>query len=154
MRELGQRIAIALVKAMGFKAGAARSDAENGKSALPGPMFNVLAETEADLAISITVLDDEPADEGLWRRLEMVLDGDLDPGNDVIADASDEGCLILCAMRERLDPGCDVRRRALIAELLCEGCNLFGIAEFNGPDEELLRMCRGGVVHVNIVSCT
>jgi len=79
------------------KAGAARGDAEDRESALPCPCFDVFAEAQADLAVTVAVFHDEPADESVWCRLKVVLDGDLDPADDLVLDAGDEGRLVVGA---------------------------------------------------------
>lgn len=75
---------------------------------LPCPLFGVLAETKADLAVAIAVFHNESADEALGRRLKMMLDGDFDPANDFVGDTGDEGGLIVGTRGQRFDPTRDV----------------------------------------------
>jgi hypothetical protein len=93
---------------MSVRAGAARSDAQDGEIMLPCPAFGVFAEAKADLAIAMASLHHESADERVGWGLKVMLDGDFDPANDFIRDAGDEGSLISGAMGKGLDPGFDV----------------------------------------------
>jgi hypothetical protein len=97
MGELGELIAIALIESVGILAGAAGSNAESGEAALPGPLFYVLAEAKADLAIAMAVFHYESADESVRFGLEMMLDGYLDPAYDFLCQAGYKGSLVLCA---------------------------------------------------------
>ena len=152
MRELREYVAIALVEAMGIESCAARGDAEDEETVLPCPLFDVLAEAQADLAIAIAVFHDESADEGVRRGLQMMLDGDLDPADDFGSDAGDEGGLIVGAGRERINPRLDVGRGAPISELLGEQGGLICIAGLNRADKQLRGMRSGGFDHDNMFS--
>jgi len=99
MGELGKQVAVALVEAVGVEACAAGGDAEDGESALPCPLLNVFAESEADLAIAVAIFDDESTDESVGRGLEMMLDGGFDPADDFVCEAGDEGGLVFGASR-------------------------------------------------------
>lgn len=77
---------------------------------MPGPCFDVFAETKADVAIAVTIFYDESADESVWCGLEMMLDGNLDPTDDFFCDACDEGGLTVGACGKGFDPGHDVGR--------------------------------------------
>ena len=147
--QLGELVAVPLVEAVSIEACAARGNAENGKTVLPGPCFGVLAETEADLAIAVAVFDDEPADEGMGRRLEMMLDGDLNPADDFVSDAGNEGSLIFGTRRERFDPGFDVGCGSLVTELFGEHGDLVCVARLNGTDWKVRILRRGWIVHVH-----
>ena len=95
MGEFGEPVAIAFVEAMGVETRAAGCYAKNGEAMSPRPCLNVLAEAEAYLAIAMGVFHDKSADQGVPRRLKMMLDGDFDPADDLLADAGDEGGLIV-----------------------------------------------------------
>lgn len=107
MGELGELISVALVETMRIVTCAAGGDAEDGEPTLPGPDLDALAETQADLAIAEAVLHDESPDESVRRRLEMMLDGDLDPANDFVCDTGDEGGLAVASCGECVDPALD-----------------------------------------------
>ena len=95
--ELGETVAVSLVETVSIETRAAGGDAEDGEATLPCPGLDVFAEAQADLAIAVAVFHDESADEGVRRRLKMMLDRDFDPADDFICDAGDECCLILGA---------------------------------------------------------
>lgn len=112
----------------------------------------MLTEALADLAITAAVFHHEPTDEGVWRRLKMMLDGDLDPAEDFLSQASDKSGLIFGARRERFDPGADVRRGALISELFDENGDFGCISSVDGADSQFRSLRNDGIAHVNIFS--
>ena len=128
VRELGEEVAVALVKAVRVVASTSGGDAKDGKAPLPRPRFDMFAEAEADLAVAMAVLDDESADESMRSRLKMMLDGDLDPTDHFVLDARYEGGLTVGAGRQSADPLLDFRRGALVAELFSEDGDLIGVA--------------------------
>jgi hypothetical protein len=147
--ELGQGIAIPLVESVRARAGAARCDAQDGKIMLPRPGFGVLAEAEADLAIAMALFHDEAADEGMGRRLKVMLDGDFNPADDFLCDGRDESGLVFGARGKGFDPGLDVGCGALVAELFGKRGDLVSIAELDGTDDQLSEVRSGEIVHVD-----
>ena len=148
--ELGEYVAVPFVEAVGVKSSAAGGDPQDGQTPLPSPIFDLFTEAEANLAVAMAVLDDESADQGVWRGLEMVLDGDLDPPDDFICDARDEGGLSLGANGQGFDPSSDFGRGALVTELSGEGGDLGCISEFDGTDDDFGKLS-GGIVHAHHV---
>jgi hypothetical protein len=137
------------VKSVGVQAGAAGCDAQDGKAPLPSPAFDVFAEAKADLAIAIAILHDEAADEGMGRRLKVMLDGDFNPADDFLCDARDESGLVFGAGGKGFDPGLDVGCGALVAELFGKRGDLVSIAELDGTDDQLSEVRSGEIVHVD-----
>jgi hypothetical protein len=121
VRVFGELVAIALVKTVSVEAGAAGGHAQDGEASLPGPLLYMLAEAKADLAVAVTVFNDEAANEGVRWGLEMMLDGNLDPAHDFFSDTSYEGNLVLGARRQGIDPSSNFGGGALVTELFGEG---------------------------------
>jgi len=154
MGKLGELVAVALIEAMSVEAGAARSDTQDGETALPRPGLDVFAEAEADAAIPVAVFDHESTYQGVGCGLEMIVDGNFDPAHDFVRNAGHKCSLVLSAGWKCLEPYLNVLSGTVVAELLGEQCNLVGIADLNGTDEQLWRSSgRHRIVHVNIVSC-
>jgi hypothetical protein len=135
--ELGEGIAVPFVESVGVQASAAGGHAQGGETMLPCPVFGLLAEAKADLAIAMTIFHHETADEGMGRGLKVMLDRYFDPANNIICDAGDEGSLVSGAMGKGVDPCPDFGGGALVAELFGQRGDLVRILRLDGPDEKL-----------------
>jgi len=82
----------------------------------------------------------------------MMVDRDLDPADNLVSDARDEGNLIFGAGWQRSDPSLDFGRGALVAELLGENRDFVRVVRLDRADHQFRcwRIC--GISHVNMFS--
>ena len=125
------------IKVVCIQARAARRDADLLNGSFPAPGFGTLAEPAANSLPSQTIFHHQAADQGKRRRLQAALDRHFDPADDFIAEASDEGCMLLIGASVR-DPVDNLLRKTLVAKLRDEKVDRRGVVRLYLAHRQLI----------------
>lgn len=71
---------------------------------IPDPRFCVLAELATNPRGAVGRTHHQPTDKAEFRTLQAAFDGDLNPADDLLADAGNEGGLPICDRGEPVKP--------------------------------------------------
>ena len=131
--DLDLLVAIAEVEAVGVGAFGLGADADGGDADVDGPLFYGVAKLLADALAAHVGVDDEPADHHDGIRLQVSLDGRIDPSDYGVLHDRGEGCVFVAA-GEGFDAGADLGGAGWVAEGCTQGGYGVGVSGVQGAD--------------------
>jgi len=128
-----------------------RANAKHWDRSVPGPLFNLKAQTFANTETSRAVPDNKATDHGIRGGLEMAFDAGINPAYDLTVQKSSQGDTI-GRTRSLLDALTNIVRRAGITQLTAKFGGFFCVADHEPADRELQAVSFRGCIHRGIIA--
>src|SRR5215472_6851245 len=135
-RNLRLAIPVAQIKAMRCLAGTTRGNANLLRPLLAAPVFGSFAEPPANACAAYAITHDQAANEAGEFGLQMVLERNVDPGDDLAVQFGDI-CRLLGAGIQPVDPPAHLVRGAVIAQLCHQLRDSLRVVLADGPNVHL-----------------